>query len=236
MDGRQPRLVDLLITGCDIVTADDKGTVLRDGALAIDAGRIAWIGPAAASLGFAGRTALDGRGLIALPGMIDAHFHTAQQLLRGKLAAMSRKAPLKVPVWKNYYIPFEGILTPEDVHLSALVAYTNMILVGTTCFAEAGGPHPDEMGRAALEVGIRGFIALSTIDQSETIGAAVPASMLMSAQEAHERNVALVKRWRDNDRVKAWLALRQIIVCSPGLVRSMAASARDLDVKIHTHL
>jgi 5-methylthioadenosine/S-adenosylhomocysteine deaminase len=60
--------------------------------------------------------------------------------------------------------------------------------------------------------------------------------MLMTSQEAYDRNVALVKRWRNNERVKAWLALRQIIVCSPGLIRSMAAAAHDLDVKIHTHL
>jgi 5-methylthioadenosine/S-adenosylhomocysteine deaminase len=236
MDAREPRLVDLLVTGCDVVTIDDNDTVLRDGALAIDAGRIVWTGAASASAAFKGRTVLYGRGLIALPGLIDAHFHTAQQLLRGKLAAMSRRAPLKIPVWKNYYIPFEGMLEPEDVYLSGLVAYANMILVGTTCFAEAGGPHPDEMGRAASEIGIRGFIALSTIDQSETIGPAVPKSMLMTSQEAYDRNVALVKRWRNNERVKAWLALRQIIVCSPGLIRSMAAAARDLDVKIHTHL
>ena len=32
------------------------------------------------------------------------------------------------------------------------------------------------------------------------------------------------------------MALRQIIVCSSDLIRSMAAAARDLDVKIHTHL
>jgi 5-methylthioadenosine/S-adenosylhomocysteine deaminase len=215
---------------------DDRDAVLRNGALAIDAGRIVWIGAVSASADFKGRTVLDGRGLIALPGLIDAHFHTAQQLLRGKLAAMGRKAPLKIPVWKNYYIPFEGMLDPEDVYLSGLVAYANMILVGTTCFAEAGGPHPDEMGRAAFEVGIRGFIALSTIDQSETIGAAVPKSMLMTSQEAYDRNVALVQRWRGNERVQAWLALRQIIVCSSDLIRSMAAAARDLDVKIHTHL
>jgi 5-methylthioadenosine/S-adenosylhomocysteine deaminase len=237
METPQPRLIDLLVSGCDVVTIDEKGSVLRDGALAIDAGIIVWIGPAtAAAARFTGKTVLDGHGQIALPGMIDAHFHTAQQLLRGKLAATSRKAPLKIPVWKNYYIPFEGMLEPEDVYLSGLIAYTNMLLVGTTCFAEAGGPHPDEMGRAATEVGIRGFIALSTIDQSETIGPAVPKSMMMTSQEAYDRNVALVKRWHDNRRVKAWLALRQIIVCSPGLIRSMAAAARDLEVKIHTHL
>jgi 5-methylthioadenosine/S-adenosylhomocysteine deaminase len=231
----EPHRVDILIRGCDVVTLDAAGTVLRDGAIAVDGGRIAWIG-AAADAHFTAGTTLDGRGRIAIPGLIDAHFHTGQQLLRGKLAEISRRMPLKIPVWKNYLIPFESVLEPEDVYLSGLVAYTNMLRVGTTCFAESGGPHPDEMGRAALDVGIRGFIALSTMDQSETIGAAVPASMLMTPDEAHRQNVELVKRWQGKDRVQAWLALRQIIVCSPGLIQAMAAAARELDVKIHTHL
>lgn len=229
--------VDILISGCDIVTIDARDAVIRNGAIAIENGRIVWIGKADDASGrYKGRTVLDGGGRIALPGLVDAHFHTAQQLLRGKIAEMARTRQLKLPVWKNYLIPFESVLEPEDVHLSAQLAYTNMIRVGTTCFAEAGGPHPDQMGEAALEVGIRGFIALSTMDQSETIGANVPSSMMMTPEQAYDRNVELVKRWRDKERVKAWLALRQIIVCSPGLIKSIAAAARELDVKIHTHL
>ena len=233
----EPHAVDLLVTDADVVTLDAAGTVIRDGAIAVDGNRICWIGSAnEAKQRFRAANTLSGPDRIVMPGLIDAHFHTAQQLLRGKLAALSRIRPLKAPVWKNYLIPFESILEPEDVHLSGLIAYTNMIRVGTTCFAEAGGPFPDEMGRAAQEVGIRGFIALSTIDQSERVGSAVPDSMMMTAQQAYDRNVDLVKRWHDGDRVKAWLALRQIIVCSPGLIQSMAQAARDLKVKIHTHL
>jgi 5-methylthioadenosine/S-adenosylhomocysteine deaminase len=236
-EASEPGSVDILISGCDVVTIDARNTVIRNGAVAIDQGHIVWIGKADdAAARYKGRTVLDGSGRMALPGLVDAHFHTAQQLLRGKLAEMSRTRQLKLPVWKNYLIPFESVLEPEDVHLSAQLAYTNMIRVGTTCFAEAGGPHPDQMGEAALEVGIRGFIALSTVDQSETIGAEVPSSMMMTAEQAYDRNIDLVKRWRDKDRVKAWLALRQIIVCSPGLIKGIAAAARDLDVKIHTHL
>jgi 5-methylthioadenosine/S-adenosylhomocysteine deaminase len=198
-------------------------------------GRIAWIGRAGDAGRFSAETVLSGQGRIAMPGLIDAHVHTAQQLLRGKLAELGRRMPLKIPVWKNYYVPFEGTLTEEDVHLSGLTAYTNMLSVGTTCFAESGGPHPDAMGEAALEVGIRGFVALSTVDQNDGIGAVVPPSMLQTSKEAYDRNVALVKRW-NGERVKATLALRQIIVCSPGLIQGMAAAARELGVKIHTHL
>jgi 5-methylthioadenosine/S-adenosylhomocysteine deaminase len=232
-DAGAPRAVDLLIDGGDVVTMDEAGTVVRDGAIAVSGGAIAWIGPREEGRRrFRAAATVDAGGRLVLPGLVDAHFHTAQQLLRGTLAALGRRRRLKIPIWKNYYIPFEALLTPEDVYLSGLVAYTDMISVGTTCFAEAGGPHPDEMGRAALEVGLRGFVALNTVDT----GRDIPPAMMMTAAEALKRNVELVERWRGQGRVQAWLALRQIIVCTTGLVRDIGAAARDLDVKIHTHL
>lgn len=224
---------DLLLIGCAVVAMDATSTQISDGAIAIKDRRIAWIGRAGdAKAQINATSVIDARGTIAMPGLIDAHFHTAQQLLRGKIIALSRQRSLKNPVWKNYYIPFEAMLEPEDVYLSGLLAYTNMIGVGTTCFAEAGGPHPDEMGRAAMDTGIRGFVALSTMDQADW----VPSSMKMNTSEALKRNVDLVKRWRGNDRVGAWLSLRQIMVCTSTLIRDMGDAARENGVKIHTHL
>ena len=49
-----------------------------------------------------------------------------------------------------------------------------------------------------------------------------------------------MKRWKGDknstDRVQAWLSLRQIMTCTPELIKAMAEAARALDVKIHTHL
>ena len=232
-----PETIDLLITHANVVSLDADDRIVDDGAVAVKGGRIVWIGDSAeAPRRFAAAERIDAGGMIAMPGMIDAHFHTAQQFLRGKLAQMSRRAPLRIPIWKNYYVPFEGMLEPDDVYLSGLFAYANMLMVGTTCFAEAGGPHPDEMGRAADEVGIRGLIALSTVASHARTGAAVPPSMMMTREQAYDRNVDLVKRWRHHERVNASLALRQIIVCSPELITAIGAAAREMDVKIHTHL
>ena len=232
-----PQKVDLLLSGCDVVTIDGKNSVIRDGAVAIRGNKIAWIGKAsAAKRNVVAKSTVDGSGQIAMPGLIDAHVHTAQTLLRGKIAEISRRRQVKIPVWRNYYIPFESMLTDDDVYLSGLLCYANMISVGTTCFAEAGGPHPDAMGRAAIDTGIRGFVSLNTVDQ----GANVPKTMITSTKKAYDGNVALVKRWQGTkqgtDRVQAWLSLRQIIVCSPELISAMSQAARALDVKIHTHL
>jgi 5-methylthioadenosine/S-adenosylhomocysteine deaminase len=220
---------DLLIKGAHILTFDDAGTEFANGSIAITGNRMTAIGPASA---VTAKQTIDATGMIAMPGFVDAHVHTAQQLLHGKLAALRRKGGLKEPVWSRYLIPWESGLEPEDVYCSGLAAYSSMISSGTTCFLEAGGPYPDEMGRAANDIGIRGRIALSTMDMDESI----PRGSRFTTAEALKNNEELVKRWQTHPRVNAWLSLRQIMVNTTELTRSMSALAGQLNTPIHTHL
>jgi 5-methylthioadenosine/S-adenosylhomocysteine deaminase len=227
------READLLIHHASIVAFDDDGTELGDASIAIVGNNIAWMGPTAETAKhFHARETIDATGLIAMPGFVDAHVHTAQQFLHGKIAAIRRRGELKSPMWSRYLIPFESGLEPEDVYCSGLAAYASMISSGTTCFLEAGGPFPDEMGRAADEIGIRGRIALSTMDMDESI----PRGSRFTTEEALKKNEELVKRWQHHPRVNAWLSLRQIMVNTTELTRDMSALATQLDTPIHTHL
>ncbi|MGA8230831.1 MAG: amidohydrolase family protein [Candidatus Acidiferrales bacterium] len=229
----EPRSIDLLITGAEVLTFDDAAKVIRDGAIAIAGNEIAWVGNTTEATGlFHAKETLKARGMIAMPGLVDCHVHTAQQFLRGKLASLGNMGSLREPIWKRYLIPFESGLEPEDVYCSGLSAYSSMIACGTTCFLEAGGPCPDEMGRAADEIGIRGRIAMSTMDVDHSL----PQGFRLSTEEALQRSEALVKRWEQHSRVNAWLALRQIIVNSETLRLEMDALARQLRTRIHTHL
>lgn len=231
MSEAEPPPVDLLITGCHVVCFDEAGTLIDNGALGIAGDRIAWLGRAAGPLP-AARETLRAADTIAMPGLIDCHVHTAQQFLHGKLQAIQRRGELRQPMWQRYLIPFESCLTPEDVHASALAAYAAMIRCGTTCFLEAGGPFADEMGRAADEIGIRGRIALSTVDSQEDL----PANMRCSTDDALRRSEELVLRWRNHPRVNAWLSLRQIMVNSDALRAGMRDLSHALATPIHTHL
>jgi len=227
-----PADVDLLITGCDLVTFDKADTVISDGAIAVKGNTIEWIGSAddAVKL-YRGKQTVNGRGMIAMPGMTDTHYHTAQQFLRGVHKVSHKKGP----DWKTYLIPFETGLEPEDVYCSGIAGYASMISCGTTCFLEAGGPHPDEMGRAANDLGIRGRIALNTCD-IDGPGGPLPKSHIMTTSQALKENEALVKRWQKHPRVNAWLSLRQILVNTEELRVSMSHLAQELDTTIHTHL
>lgn len=231
---RPSRSVDLLIHDADIVTFDDAGTVIIDGAIAVQGNSIVWLGKAAeASKLFKAKQVIKATGLTAMPGLTDTHYHTGQQLLRGRLAAINRKGSSRSPHWKHYYVPFESALTPDDVYCSAISGYTSMISAGTTCFLEAGGPHPDEMGRAADEIGIRGRIALNTMDTDDD---ELPRKYRMSTDQALRANQELVERWRKHPRINAWLSLRQIMVNTEALRVEAAKLAQALDTGIHTHL
>ena len=187
------QVVSLLITGADVVCFDDQDTLVRDGAIAVDGNSIVWIGSASdAAEKFVATETIRASGLIAMPGFIDCHVHTAQQFLHGKLPSIRRKGELRSPMWQRYLIPFESGLEPEDVYCSGVAAYAAMIRSGTTCFLEAGGPFPDEMGRAADEIGIRGRIAMSTMDTVDDL----PPQSRMDTHEAlrlgmHEMSHAL---------------------------------------------
>ena len=135
-------------------------------------------------------------------------------------------------MWQRYLIPFESGLEPEDVYCSGVAAYAAMIRSGTTCFLEAGGPFPDEMGRAADEIGIRGRIAMSTMDTVDDL----PPQSRMDTQEALRRSEELVLRWKGHSRVNAWLSLRQLMVNTEALRLGMHEMSHALDTPIHTHL
>ncbi|MGI9596806.1 MAG: amidohydrolase family protein [Acidimicrobiales bacterium] len=224
--------VDLLVTGPDLVTMDDHGSVMRDGAIAVRGNEICWIGPMAEA-DFAAEEVIHRPGSIAHPGLIDSHFHTAQHFLRGVIATDRRSGQLDLPIWKHYLVPFEARLSPEDVRLSAEIAYAELLAAGTTCVADAGGPHPDEMAKAALDTGIRAFVSRSTADQGD-----LPPPMVASTDENIDQTASLLDRWPNtrNGRVSAWASLRQILVCSDDLCRAIDQLAAERGVRVHTHL
>jgi 5-methylthioadenosine/S-adenosylhomocysteine deaminase len=229
--------IDTLIQNVHVVTFDDAGTIIPDGALAVHGGEILEVGTTAdLKEKYDPTERVFASGQIAIPGLTDAHLHTAQTLMRGLLSTMGRTQALRVPTWQEYFVPFESALSPEDVYLSGALAYSSMLATGTTSFFESGGPHPDQMAEAAVDTGIRGAVALSTMDG----GNRIPGSMTMTTEEALRRNVELVERWPKNPdgstRVHAGMALRQIIACTPELVKGIHREAKSHGVKVHTHL
>jgi 5-methylthioadenosine/S-adenosylhomocysteine deaminase len=228
---------DTLLRNVHLVSFDTDSTVIADGAIAIVDGVIVDRGRSSElSERWSADRIIDGKGEIAIPGLTDAHIHTGQTLMRGLLSTLQKTRSLRVPTWREYLVPFEAALSPEDVELSGRLAYSSMLLTGTTSFFEAGGPHPERMAEAALATGIRGSVSQSTMDGGDRI----PGSMIMTTEQALARNIEVVDALPTapdgSNRVTGGMSLRQIVTCTTELVTSIHAEARSRGVKVHTHL
>lgn len=218
---------DLLISGASALMPDY--TVKEDVSIAVTGGNIVEIGPAAdLAVKYQPAQTLSGRGKLAMPGLVDAHHHTCQQLLRAKV---TDEYPM---IWTRFLVPFESNLDEEDVYVSAQLSCLEMIKSGTTSFADSGGRHMDQVVRAVLESGMRACITRSTMD----IGPAIPDSMKDSPEENIRQTEELYRQFHGagNDRVHIWFGMRQVMTCSPELVRATAQRARELGTGVHAHL
>lgn len=218
---------DILIRGCRVLGPDMK--VSDECTVAIHDSWIKKIGPSAQmEMLYEGTGCLDGKGKLLMPGLVDGHTHTCQQLLRGRV---SDEYPM---VWTRFLVPFESNLRPEDSNISGQLACLEMIKNGTTAFADSGGVHMERVADAVLESGMRAAIAKSTMD----MGNAITGAMKETAEEAirHTRELYDSYDGKGDGRVDIWFAIRQVMTCSKNLIAMVRDSAAELHTGIHAHL
>jgi len=228
-----PNRIDLIVRRAYVVTFDDDGSIWDTGSIAIHEGRIVAVdGDARIDSAYVADRVIDGDGLLAMPGLIDAHMHVAQTMMKGLFAEFIRQGRIRQPVWRQYLIPFESHLREEDMYLSTQLAAAAMLQQGTTTFFDAGGPHAHQAACAADAAGIRAIVSRSTVDDSHDI----PESMRLTTDQAVDENIRLVEEWPAGGRVSGAMALRQIMNCSRELITRIHAAASERGVKVHTHL
>ena len=218
---------DIVIKNCQVLQPDM--TISGECSVAIKDSWIRKIGSAEeiAAAGTAAQT-LDGKGKLLMPGLVDGHTHTCQQLLRGRVAD---EYPM---IWTRFLVPFESNLQPEDSYVSGQLACLEMIKNGTTAFAESGGVHMDRVADAVIESGMRAAIAKSTMD----MGNAITGAMKETAQEAIDNTIDLYKRYQGagDGRIDIWFAIRQVMTCSRELISMVGENAKKYHTGIHAHL
>ena len=168
---------------------------------------------------------LDGKGCVYLPGLVDAHMHTGQQLLRGRVLD---EMPM---IWTRIMLPFESTLTPEKMRLSAQLAALDMIQSGTAGFIDAGSYYIEDAAEVYRESGLRGALSFSTMDQK-----GLPASIAMDADEAIRRTDALYDAFHGKGNLKVYYSLRSLISCSRELMEAAGSRARERGTMLQAHM
>lgn len=224
-------MTQTLIKNANIVTMDPNRSVYVDGSILIENDQIIEIGRYEdfKSLINSDANVEDAKGNWILPGLINTHVHTSQQLARGIADDVDLLVWLRDRIW-----PYENNLSEEDSYVSSLLCGVEQIRSGVTCFVEAGGQHVNGMGRAVKELGIRAALVKSTMDT----GIGLPKAWQNNAQEEIDSQIKNFEKWhnKENDRIRYWFGLRTIFNNSDDLILKTKELADKYEVGIHMHV
>lgn len=229
----------LLIEACEVVVAvDDAGTEITGGSVLVEDGVVAWVGlgdpPAEPD------ERLDGRGAIALPGLVNTHHHLYQTLTRARARDQGLFG------WLVALYPLWAGVDEEWERAAARVGLAQLALSGCSTTTDHHYVHPAGTGdllaveiEAARELGVRFHPCRGSMDLGEGDGGLPPDSVVESTEDALSRSEEAVGRFHDPS--PGSMLRVAIAPCSPfsvteRLMRESAELARRLGVLLHTHL
>ncbi|KFC66113.1 S-adenosylhomocysteine deaminase, methylthioadenosine deaminase [Devosia sp. LC5] len=150
----------VLIYDATILTVDAQNTVHQDGWVAFQDGRITGTGPKATqpdTAPFDEAIALPGH--LVMPGLINAHTHSAMVLFRGRSEGQSL---LTMEGWYNSIREPELSLVASDIGPAVTLSCAEMALSGTTTFCDQYF-FAEEIAEAAGKSGLRAVIAYGIV-------------------------------------------------------------------------
>jgi 5-methylthioadenosine/S-adenosylhomocysteine deaminase len=217
--------IDLIIEGDYVVTMDDVGTVISDGAVAVDDGMILAIGAAAdIHSKFSAVDTLNGDRRIVMPGLVNGHSHAAMTLLRGvadDLALMD---------WLNNYIfPTEvEFVDAEFVRIGTELACWEMIRGGTTTFVDMYY-YPDTIAETVDSCGMRALVSAAVIDQRSPDAE--------DAADSIDKGSNFIERWQGrNSRITPIFGPHANYTLNAEQLQATRAAAMKFGVPISIHV
>lgn len=220
--GGTPRHREYVVRGAHVVSMDPAIGDLADGDVHVRNGRIVAVGRNLR----VHAPAVDGRGMIAMPGLIDTHWHLWTTLYR----AMSSSSPETAYFALNVA---NGVrCLPSDLYHGARLALVDALNTGITTVHDwshnlRSPAHADANLRAHQEIGLRGRFSYGTPQGH-------PGTALVDLDD-----LARVKReWFDTGRVPLLhlgLAGRPPGLVGEAVFRPEYDAARDLGLPVSYH-
>ena len=229
----------LMKNASHIVTCDPSDTVYTDSNLLMEDGVITYIGPEEQQA----EEVIDAAGCIIYPGLINTHHHLYQTFSRNlpqvqKLELFDWLRAL-YEIWKN--------LDSRVIYHSSVTGMGELMKNGcTTCFdhhyvfpqGQAEGLL-DAQFAAAEDLGIRMYASRGSMDLSKKDGGLPPDSVVQTVDEIMKDSERVIAQYHD----RSFGAMHRVALapCSPfsvsaDLLRESAVLARQLGVRLHTHL
>lgn len=216
--------VDLLLSARWILPVVPENTVYPDCALAVDAGRIVALLPQReAEVRFSPRQRVDLGDAVLLPGLINAHGHSAMSLLRGYADDQPLHSWLNDSIWPTE----ERWVGADFVRDGARLAIAEMLLAGTTCFADMYF-FPDQVAAAAHGAGMRCQLAFPVFEFA--------TAWARSADEYIHKGLALRDETHGDPLISTAFGPHAPYTVSDRTLEKIVVLAEEVDCPIHIHL
>ncbi|MFK4068946.1 amidohydrolase [Streptomyces sp. NPDC029674] len=215
--------IDLLVHGGDVLTVDDAGTVVTDGAVAVRAGRIVEVGPAGRlRAAYEAAEEIDARGCLVLPGLINTHTHLAMTLLRGIADDVTLQGFL------SRVIPREAeLLSPATVTAGIRGAIAESVRGGVTTALDMYWFH-EAAAEAARDAGWRLLTGPTFMDVPEPPDGR-PYDERLGWAAAH------LEAYVPAPGTRPVLFAHSAYTLNPGQLTAIAALAREHGALLHLH-
>ena len=214
-----------LLHGGIVLTVDPNNSVLENGWVSIHDGRISGLGDAENRPPFDRfDDIVDASGQVIMPGLVNAHTHSAMVLFRGHAEGQSL---LTMDGWYNAIREPELSMEGSDVGPAVALSCAEMMLSGTTTFCDQYF-FADEIAQAASESGLRAVIAYGIVELGDED----------RGQAELEKATAFLTRQRSADgRIIPWFGPHAPYVDnSEKLLRAETEIAIEHGCGMHLHM
>ncbi len=228
----------ILIKNGYVVTMNPRREIIADGSVFIEGPEIVEVARSQDMVHRGAELVIDAHHMLVIPGLVDAHVHLAQALIRSCADDVSLVDWLKDYVWV-----LQGNFTAADGRASAELCMAEMIRTGTTAFIECM-VHTrygfNGIAEAAERAGMRA--ALSKIIMDSTGYADSPdimyPGMVEDADACLRETDTMFRRWHDraDGRLQVWYGLRSLGAVTPELFRTVVHEARSRGTRMTMHL
>jgi len=215
--------IDLLITNVDIITMDDANMVIKDGCIGIKDGSISFISDSIPN-NIATKNQINGKGKLAMPGLFNAHSHSAMTLMRNYADDIALEAWL----FDNIF-PIEAKLTEKDVYWGTMLGIAEMVKSGIVAFADMY-MFMDEVARAVTESGVKANICKSPVQFFE--------GGELKRLDKSQGTIDYYNKYHNSadGRIKVFVEIHSTYMFNEKTLSNAAALAKQLNTGIHIHL
>ncbi len=167
---------------------------------------------------------------LVLPGFIDAHMHSAMNILRG-LAQDTNN-------WMMQGLqPFAQVVTKEEELLGSKLAIMEAARAGTTSFGDYEA-NMEEVCLFLKKMKLRGMITTTIREAVHRVYA--PGEIYefdpRLGEESLNKNIELFNKWNNRDKMRVFFGPQGADFLSPELLLRVKRLAEDKNTKIHMHV